>query len=335
LWNVSERQPAARHLRKAVLEGRLAHAYLIVGPRHVGKLDLALELACAVNCLAAPGERPCGECSQCRRISSRRHADIQVISLRRPQEEQQPRKEIGIDQVREVGRLASLMPFEGRYRVFIFDEAERMSEEASNALLKTLEEPPPNVLLVLTTTREEALLPTIRSRCQRLQMRPLPREEVMDYLVSSLGLEREEAERLARLSGGRLNWAVEAHQHPEPLERRAEELENLSGLALASLYERFQYADSLARRFSQDREAGREPLHLWLQWWRDILMTKEGVEGFVADCERLERLQREAERYSSATVVTFMHKLLETLDALEQNATPRLALENLMLALPR
>jgi len=335
VWETPEHQPAVRHLKKAVLEDRLAHAYLLVGPRHVGKLTLALDLARAVNCLAPLEERPCGRCSQCQRIASGKHADIRVLSVRRRAEDGPARKERGIDEVREVEREASLMPFEGRYRVFIFDGAERMSEEASNALLKTLEEPPPQVLLVLIAEREGALLATVRSRCQRMEMRPLPYQEVLEHLVTHRGMETKEAEGLARLSQGCLGWAVQAAEDPQLVERRGEELDILSRLTEPNLYDRFRYAESLARRFSNDRDAGREVLYLWLQWWRDILIVKRGVEGSVLNLERIEMLRQEAAHYSSGAVVAFMGELLATLDALEQNAAPRLALDNLMLALPK
>ena len=313
----------------------MAHANLIVGPRDVGKLALALDLACAVNCLSEVADRPCGKCSQCSRIAAGQHADVRLISLRRASDTKERRKEIGIDDVREVEHLASLMPFEGKWRVFIFDEAERLSEEASNALLKTLEEPPPHVLLVLTTTKEDSLLPTIRSRCQRLEMRPLPYEDVVESLVADQGLERDAAERLARLSRGRVGWAINAARDPKGAEERTIELGEFAGLTRASLYERFQFADSLARRFVQDRAKGRESLYLWLQWWRDVLLVQAGLHEFVLNFEQLEELQQEAGRYSQAAVTAFMHRVMRTLDALEHNATPRLALENLMLSVPR
>lgn len=316
-------------------ENRLAHANLIVGPRDVGKLALALELARAVNCLADVADRPCNKCVQCSRIAAGQHADVHLISLRHTSNAKERRKEMSIDDVREVEHLASLMPFEGRCRVFIFDEAERLSEEASNALLKTLEEPPPHVLLVLTTTKEDSLLPTIRSRCQRLEMRPLPFEDVVESLVRDQGLERSEAERLARLSRGRIGWAVNAARDPQGAEERATDLGELAGLTQASLYERFQFADSLARKFVQDREKGRESLYLWLQWWRDVLLVQAGLREFVLNFEQIEELQQEAGRYSQAAVTAFMHRVMWTLDALEHNATPRLALENLMLSMPR
>lgn len=335
MWNTPEQQEVVRHLRQALLQGRLAHAYLIVGPRHVGKLELALDLARAVNCLAPLEERPCGRCSQCQRIAARKHADLRVLSLRRGSENGPSPKEIGIDQVREVGREASLMPFEGRYRVFIFDGAERMSQEAANALLKTLEEPPTRVLLLLIAEREEALLPTVRSRCRRVEMHPLPHQEVVKYLATQREVESDEAELLARLSRGRLGWALQAVERPELLERRREALDTLSRLTEADLYHRFRYAERLATQYSEDRETGREVLYLWLQWWRDILVMKMGLQELLLNGDRLQQLQQEAARLSATAVTHFLRELLWVLDALEQNATPRLALENLMLALPQ
>ena len=167
MWQLTGHSRAIGLLRQSLGSGRLSHAYLFVGPAHVGKFTLALNLAQAVNCDG--GDPPCQECVPCRRIAAAKHADIHIVDLLSVE-----KKEIGIRQVADMQTAAHLPPFEGRHKVFIFDRAELLSHEAANSLLKTLEEPPPNVLIILLTARESALLPTIASRCQRVELRPLP-----------------------------------------------------------------------------------------------------------------------------------------------------------------
>ena len=333
MWRVRGQDRVLKQIDKSFAEGRYAHAYLLVGPPGVGKRTLAFDMAQAVNCLSLD-EVPCGECSQCRRIVLGQHTDVQVLEVRKEGGDGPPRREVGIDEVRELQRRASLNPYEGRERVFIFDGAESMSEAAANALLKTLEEPPPQVLMLLTTSREEALLPTIRSRCRRLELRPLPMTEVAAELVNSHSVGQDEAEKLARLSMGCLGWAISTLTDPSIIEQRNEELESISRLSEASLEDRFSYASELASLFYRNRESALEVLYRWLRWWRDLLLIEEGGEEFVHNVDWRETLRELARGCTVAQVVAVIKAILRTVDALEQNANARLALEVLMLSLP-
>ena len=157
MWSVIGQTRAVSLLQRSLERGSLAHAYLFVGPAHVGKMTLALNLAQALNCAAA--EPPCGQCLSCQKIASAKHADVQIVGLNRDgdSDEPRPRAEISIDQIRQVQHSASLPPFEGRHKVFIIDGAELLSTEAANCLLKTLEEPVGKVIFLLTKdTREIA-----------------------------------------------------------------------------------------------------------------------------------------------------------------------------------
>ena len=333
MWQVRGHDTVLWQFQRAISEGRLAHAYLLVGPPQVGKRALALNVAQAVNCLQSPGD-PCGICQQCRRIALLQHADVLVIGLNDGRGDGPSRREVGIDEVREVQRQASLRPFEGAYRVFIFDGAEHLSEEASNALLKTLEEPPPQVLILLSTSTEEALLPTIRSRCRRVELRPLPISAVAEELIGSHSVDPETASQLARLSMGRLGWALTALSDPSMMERREAALDRAAELSRATITDRFEYAAQLATMIGREREEGIHVLHLLLSWWRDILVIRQGAEEFVYNGHRAQALRTEAAQLSDGQVMGFIRATMDALRALDSNANPRLTLEVLMLDLP-
>ncbi|MCX6012988.1 MAG: AAA family ATPase, partial [Chloroflexi bacterium] len=163
MWNIIGQQDAVELLSKSLNIGRVSHAYLLTGPRHVGKMTLAVNLAQALNCTS--DQVPCGECESCVRISTGRNSDISLIDLSAES------TEIGINQIKEMERLASLKPYESKCRIFIINEAEKLSTEASNCLLKTLEEPPADVIIILLAVKPDSLLPTILSRCQRVDLR--------------------------------------------------------------------------------------------------------------------------------------------------------------------
>lgn len=334
MWQVYGQDHILRQLEQSLKEGRIAHAYLLVGPPHVGKMTLALNLAQSVNCLQSTSGEPCGSCTQCTRIARGYHADVRIIGVVRGEENGPSRTVIGIDDVKAALHQASLKPYEGACEVIIFDGAESMSEEAANALLKTLEEPPPQVLILLLTANEEALLPTIRSRCRRLLLRPTPKQKIVERLVSEHQTDPQQAERLARLSRGCLGWALSALSNSELLEQLGAELDRIRETSEAGLEVRFGYASELASLFSKDRESARQLLYLWLRWWRDLLLIKEGTEEYIHNIEWSTQLRLQATRLTTPQIVGFIKRLLQTLHALDSNANSRLALEVLMLNLP-
>ncbi len=182
-------------LRRAVARGALAHAYLFCGERGLGKADMAMALAQAVNCRTpSEGSDPCGACRDCRQIETQTHPDLCWI-VPSP-------TSIRIEQVRDVIRQAALRPFAGMRKVFIIREAEKLTEEAANGLLKVLEDPPEHVLFILLTDNPDALLPTVRSRCQLMPFRPVPSGELARYLMASMVVDEREARRLSVLARG-------------------------------------------------------------------------------------------------------------------------------------
>ncbi len=333
MWQVYGQDRAVSLLQRSLERGTLAHAYLLVGHPHVGKMTLALHLAQAVNCEAA--ESPCGDCASCRKIALGKHSDVQVIGLTGSTAETRSRAEIGIDRIREMQHSASLPPFEGRSRVFIIDGAEQLSTEAANCLLKTLEEPVERVLFILLTTSDKLLPATVVSRCQRLELSPLAVNLVETALNSRWGVSPQKAELLARLCHGCLGWAVSAAGDDGLLRQRAEMMARLLYVSTADYEERFAYAGELAAQFSQNREPVWNVLDLWLGWWRDLLLVKGGCSDAVVNVDRLAMLADWAGGYGLEQITGFIRTIQAAKEQLRQNANPRLALEVLMLDIPR
>ena len=333
-WKTLGQDHILARLKPALQQGRESHAYLLTGPPHVGKLTLARELAQAVNCLRGPGS-PCGECVQCQRIADGLHADVRVVDIEfsRAVEGRSTVITITIDAIRELEHTVNLNPFEGSRTVIIIDGAGTMTIDASNALLKTLEEPPPGVLFLLLTDDEEVLLPTIRSRCQTLQLLPMSRRQMIDFLTQQRSLSDEDADRLYRLSRGCLGWALAALEDPQILEQRRADLERMRETIGAGLDTRFNYANEVASLFGSNRPAARELLALWLRWWRDLLLIKEGAEEYLHNADLSVELRAHAETLTVPQIAAFIRRLQDTMAALDANASPRLALETLMLHL--
>ncbi len=334
MWQVIGQTRVVTLLQRSLEEESLAHAYLLVGPPHVGKMTLALNLAQALNCQGT--ERPCGECASCQKIASANHADVQVIGLTQNVDsaEAKLRTEIGIDQIRQMQHSASLPPFEGKYKIFIIEGAEFLSIEAANCLLKTLEEPTGKVVFILLTTNDGLLPATVVSRCQRLELSPLAATEVETALNSRWGIEPQKAKLLARLSHGCLGWALSAASDDGLLQQRAEKMDRLLDIINADYEERFAYANQLAAQFTQNRGLVQEVLDLWLDWWRDLLLVKIGCSDIITNVDRLDKLTEIAEDYRLAQIKAFINSIQAAGEQLRQNANPRLVLEVLMLDMP-
>ncbi len=204
---------AVEALRAALAAGRLAHAYLFTGPDGVGKRKLAKELAKAVLCTTKEDDA-CDECLTCRAIDKDSSWDYFALSVEDSKGQARPvadpDREIKVGSVRALERAFSLKNTAGRFRVCLIPRAERMNEEAQNALLKTLEEPAGPRLLILTTSQPQALLPTVVSRLARVRLRPLSAEEVAAHLVEEAGVKKTEAKELAAAAGGSIGAALGA-----------------------------------------------------------------------------------------------------------------------------
>ncbi len=331
MWQVIGQSRATSFLKHSLETGTLAHACLLIGPPHVGKMTLALHLAQALNCDAE--ERPCRECPSCQKIAALNHADVQVIGLLQNGDAAEA-KLISIEQIKDLQHVASLPPFEGKEKVFIIDGAELLSIEAANRLLKTLEEPVGGVTFILLTTNEKLLPATVVSRCQRLELPPLPGPEITAALVDGFGIDHERARLLAGLSHGCPGWAIAAAGDDSLVRQRNEELDAMLAVIDADTEQRFAYANRLANRFGQNREDVYQVLELWLDYWRDLMLVKMGCHDIITNIDRKEELIGTSARYDGNRIRNFIGSIRSAGEQLRRNANPRLALEVLMLDIP-
>jgi DNA polymerase-3 subunit delta' len=335
-WTVIGHEWALELLERHISSGHVLHAYLFSGPSQVGKTTLALAFAQALLCETG-GSSPCGTCLSCQRIAQARHPDVRTVTAEK--------STIQIEQVRALQAAAALSPVEGRYRVFIIPEIERASAPAANALLKTLEEPPPQVVLLLTSARRDQVLPTVVSRCQVIPLRPLPLEQVRRALEVRWGADPDRAALLARLSSGRLGWAVAALKDPDIWQRRARAFDDLLALTTAGYFDRLVRSDALSRLpFETGGRAAEEgdrlddtielTLALWASWWRDVWLIQHGLPDGILNLDRRVQLVQQAGLFKAKQVEAALTDLLETLRRLKANVNARLALDVLAMRVP-
>jgi DNA polymerase-3 subunit delta' len=339
-------QPLVRAmLDRSVAEGRVRHAYLLLGPARIGKTSVARWFAARLVCPNQPA--PCGTCRTCQRIAQGIHPDVRAIqppgdrseAIGLPLEALDPsgrgaEQTVGIAQIRALKHDAALSSNEAPWKVYFVLGAETMQIAAANSLLKTLEEPQPRVVLVLTARDSFDLLPTLVSRCQVIRLGLVPAPEIAEALEQRYGCDPVRADLLARLSGGRPGWAVQALTDPDLEGERARSLAELAQAASPTFRERFALAEALASGYSRDHSAVLDRLAVWQVWWWDVHLVQRGCDELVTNTDQLGTLRDCARRVSPEQVRAYVNDLAAGSLQLTQNVNPRLALESLVLASP-
>jgi len=308
-------------LRRALKQDRLAHAYLFSGPEGVGKRLMALALARAVFCLEGTG---CGSCVACRKVDHMNHPDLHLV--------EPDGASIKIDQVRHLQKDLSLRPSEAKRKVCVIDEIDKIGIAAGNALLKTLEEPSGEALFILLTPRPEAVLQTIRSRCQPLAFARLARELMFETLKRQLELDETKAHILTALSDGSFKKAL-GRDRELFLEKRIELLKSLTALSPRSIIPLFDFAETLSGKES-DRATQQEILEIFQAFYRDLLLFRHGrSEEELINIDLMEKIRRVAGRESIPYLLTKIEALENARRQIARNANSQLVMETLLLRL--
>ncbi len=347
-WPIIGHDRAIHMLRSSLRTGRLSHAFLFTGPEGIGKRTLAMAFAMTLNCQSEPPagqtwpSAPCGLCSSCSRIAHGTHPDIVEVNLESQARaisesgkgKAVPAKELKIDIIREMQQNVGLSPHSGRWKVYIIGDADRMNEEASNALLKPLEEPPGHSILILLASDEGSVLPTISSRCMQVPLRGLSRSLLASRLVEDWGVDSEQAVTLAALSGGRLGYAVGLHSERDAFAKRRGHLEEMALLSGAPIVDRINAATRYAKLFTDARSDLYAMLDTWENWWRDVMVVKAAAPELATSIDQLTTLQSLAGKVTLKQASEAIALIQRARQQLLDNVNPRLALESLALNLP-
>lgn len=326
-WGIIGHDWAIDLLRRSLLHGRQRHAYLITGAPALGKGALAQAFARALNCEEEViGRRPCGACRSCRALGM--GGDPDLIVARR--EDGAPLK---INAIREVARALALKPYAARYRIAIFEDFDLVAPLAQDALLKALEEPASFAVMILLASAPERVLPTIRSRSQTIPLRPAPPQAINVALVER-GCPEERADLIARLSGGRIAWALAAMTDETNLAERSKTLDELSAIVNGTRFERMKAAEDLSRRIGTDKAAARKILEIWQTYWRDVLLQCHDSPVKPCNSDRAEAIRALAQRIEARDARLALEATRRTIHALSTNANLRLALDALCLDYP-
>jgi DNA polymerase-3 subunit delta' len=305
-------------LRRGLVNGRIAHAYLFSGPDGIGKHLMAMALARAIVCLE---QRGCGHCQACRKIDHQNHPDLHIL--------EPDGSSIKIEQIRAFQRDLNLKPLEASRKICMIEQAETMTAGAANALLKTLEEPRGDTLLILLTAQPNRLLETIRSRCQPLPFTRHPNSRIQAELEKQLGIDATESHVLAALSEGSFKKAF-GKDRELYLEQRRELLKTLTGLSSGSILPILDFAEQLAA----DKTVLIDILEIFQAFFRDVLMTLEGRgDEELVNLDLKHKVHRVAAHENVASTLDKLDALITVRRQLDRNVNRQLAMEVLLLKL--
>ncbi len=305
--------------------GQLPQASLFTGPEGVGKKTLASSLAALANCKGGAEDEVCGKCSSCVKEAAGHHPDIRLF---------QPHKNlIRIEPIRELNREVQFRPFEGRLRCFIIDQAETMTEEAANCILKTLEEPPDTSRIILISSFPHRLLPTIRSRCQAFPFHPLGREEILRYLEDHLT--EDHPEMRASLAEGSIAVALGLN-----LEETLEQRDRMLGLLTSwcgqeSFQALYKQCEQLPLRSElKTREGVRRYLNLLQRIGEDLYFLQVDTPERVVNQDRLDDLQKLSEGVELNWVRDFLYQVDRARWDIDHYVNPLMCFDTLWLMSP-
>jgi DNA polymerase-3 subunit delta' len=309
-------------LKQSFRLGRIAHAYMFLGPDGIGKKKTALSFAKLLVCEDVQNsDEPCGRCPSCLKADAASHPDIQWVYS--------DGQFVKIDSIREACRRLSLKGFESSFKALIIPQAEALNDESSNALLKTLEEPSSHTLIILIAPSPKSILPTIASRCQRVAFASLNPGVLDKILQEKFGVGRQEALYLARISQGSLGQALR-YRDNQLFDRKNKIIEG----ALNARLRLDAFIDLSGQDRSEKNDMIEEALFVLSSWFRDMFVGKvPGPHENYINLDKRDDIIRAARDLSLADIETRIKAIAETFEEIGRNVNARISLTKLRVEL--
>jgi DNA polymerase-3 subunit delta' len=311
------------HLQNAIEEDKVSHAYIFNGPEASGKMMLAEAFAMALQC-EGEGKRPCLECRSCRQAADHNQPDIIYVS-------HEKLNTIGVDDIRtQINNDIDIKPYSSRYKVYIVDEAQKMNQQAQNALLKTIEEPPAYAIILLLTTNADSFLQTILSRCITLNLKAVKEDKIKEYLMKHYQIPDYQADICAAFSQGNVGKAIQLASSEEFGELKASVLQLMKRLEDIDLYE----MTGAVKQIAEYKLSVNDYFDLMMIWFRDVLYLKatNDVDGLIFKDEVYD-IKKQAAKRSYQGIETILEALEKAKIRLNANVNFDLVIELLLLTI--
>lgn len=324
------------HLQNAITMDKVSHAYIINGPDKSGKMMLAEAFAQTLQCerledtieevksVGAGEMEPCMECHSCKQAMSKNQPDIIYVKHEKP-------NTISVDDIRtQINNDIVIKPYSSRYKIYIVDDAEKMNEQAQNALLKTIEEPPAYAIVILLTTNAAAFLPTILSRCVTLNIKVVPDEKIKKLLMSRYQIPDYQADVCVAFAQGNVGKAIQLASSDEFNDLKASVLQLIKRLRDIDLYEMTE----AIKQINEYKLSISDYFDLMMVWYRDVLYFKAtgDVNGLIFKDEVYD-IKRQAEKSSYGGIEAILEALHKAQIRLNANVNFDLVIELLLLTI--
>ena len=311
------------HFKRAIENHKISHAYILTGEAGMGRKSIANAFAMTLLCEKG-GSEPCMTCHSCKQVMSGNHPDLIYVKHEKP-------GSIGVDDVREqINDTIMIRPYSSYYKIYIVDEAEKMTVQAQNALLKTIEEPPSYAVIILITTNQEAFLPTILSRCVQMKLKPLKDFTIKNYLTQNLHIPEKDADICAAFARGNLGKAIHlasSDEFKELFQKVMVLVKNVGTMDISMLL------DCIREMKEQNFDIG-EVLDLMQLWYRDVLMFKVTKDmNLLIFKDEYKMINESGEKVDYAGLEAILAAIDTARTRLNANVNMELAMELLLLTM--